>query len=161
MLGFKSSCWLHRNRGRRWDYYKRAKRKNKGKDMHVRYALLNKVFIFSDQNSYSRNLLQNRPHHENQRNFCLYYLGNLSQMKELVMGFQLVLVLSIINGSCINIQELVKVVVFSIQINSKKLYIFSLHLSYISILWYAIIYKYIYIFSIYFQMHLYMKVISF
>lgn len=30
------------------------------------------------------------------------------------MGFQLVLVLSIINGSCINIQELVKVVVFSI-----------------------------------------------
>lgn len=153
MLGFKSSCWLHRNRGRRWDYYKRAKRKNKGKNMHVSLCqvciIKSKSSFFSDQNSYSRNLLQNRPHHENQRNFCLYYLGNLSQMKELVMGFQLVLVLSIINGSCINIQELVKVVVFSIQINSKKLYIFSLHLSYISILWYAIIYKYIYVYSVY------------
>lgn len=48
MLGFKSSCWLYRNRGRRWDYYKRVKRKKKGKDMYVRYVLLNKVFIFFD-----------------------------------------------------------------------------------------------------------------
>lgn len=49
MLGFKSSCWLHRNRGRRWDYYKRAKRKNKGKNMHVSLC---QVYIIESKSSF-------------------------------------------------------------------------------------------------------------